>query len=73
MPIALSDESILRYQEDVTARSAAGKNGLRWATVRASIEEIGRYARYIGTPAEIRRMLADDLAIPSRGSADRRL
>ena len=63
LPVALSEESVLRYQADVTARSAAGKNGLRWATVRASIEEIGRYARYTGAPAAIRRMLADDLAI----------
>lgn len=52
-----------RYQEDVTARGAAGKNGLRWATVRASIEEIGRLARYTGASAAIRRLLADDLAI----------
>lgn len=63
LPVALSDESVCRYQEDVTARSAAGKNGLRWATVRASIEEIGRFARYTGAPPAIRRMLANDLAI----------
>jgi hypothetical protein len=54
---------VLRYQKDVTARSAEGSNGLRWATVRASIEEIGRFARYTGAPAPIRKMLADDLAI----------
>jgi hypothetical protein len=63
LPVALSEEGLCRYQEDVTARSAAGKNGLRWATVRASIEEIGRFARYTGAPAAIRRLLADDIAI----------
>ena len=63
LPVALVEESVLRYQEDVTERSRDGKNGLRWATVRASIEEIGRYARYIGAPAAIRAILAADLAV----------
>ncbi|MER2508141.1 MAG: hypothetical protein ABTQ27_05215 [Amaricoccus sp.] len=63
LPVALSEEAVLRYQEDVTARSRGGKNGLRWATIRASIEEIYRYARYIGAPEEISRILAKDSAI----------
>jgi hypothetical protein len=63
LPVALSEEAVLRYQEDVTARSRDGKNGLRWATVRASIEEIYRYVRYTGAPEAILKILAKDYAI----------
>lgn len=48
-----------RYQADLTARGMQGRNGLRWATLRASIEELHRFARYTGAPPELRRFLAD--------------
>ena len=47
LPIALSEESTDRFQKDVSERGRGGKNGLRWATVRASIEELHRFARFL--------------------------
>lgn len=53
LPVELSFQAIDQYERDVTERSRNGPNGLRWATVRASIEELHRFARYTGAPSDI--------------------
>ena len=47
LPVAMSEESADRFQKDVSERGRRGKNGLRWATVRASVEELHRFARFL--------------------------
>jgi hypothetical protein len=46
LPVALSEPVLTRFEMDVRARSEARKHGLRWATVRASVEDVDRFARY---------------------------
>ena len=53
LPVDLTLDAIDRYERDVTERSRNGPNGMRWATVRASIEELHRFTRYIGAPSDI--------------------
>ncbi|MGI1661017.1 hypothetical protein ACRDNQ_02155 [Palleronia sp. KMU-117] len=52
LPISLSESVLMRYETDLRARCAEKDHGIRWATVRASIEEIGRFARYTGACEE---------------------
>ncbi len=54
--VRFTPESIALYEQDVRDRSELGEFGLRWATVRASIEELLRFARYVG---ESEAVLAD--------------
>ena len=63
MAVELTEATVNCYQADLTARRGAGLNGLRWATVRASIEELYRFARYTAMPPELRRFLADRLLL----------
>jgi hypothetical protein len=63
LPVDISAETVDRYLGDLRARGAAGKNGLRWATLRASIEEIHRFARYAGYPQDIKALLRRQLAL----------
>src|SRR5690625_1512547 len=62
LPPELSDQAIERYVLDLIARGEKGRNGIRWATIRASIEELHRYARYTGAPAETVAGLASRFA-----------
>jgi hypothetical protein len=48
LPAELSETVLMRFENDVRIRSEAKKHGLRWATARASIEEVDRFGRYIG-------------------------
>lgn len=59
LPLEISEATVDRYQADLTARREAGRNGLRWATLRASIEELHRFARYTGMQPGMQRFLAD--------------
>ena len=52
LPVGLSEPVLMKYEKDVRARCAAKDHGIRWATVRASIEEVGRFARYTGACEE---------------------
>jgi hypothetical protein len=56
LSVRFTPESVALYEQDVRDRSELGKFGLRWATVRASIEELLRFARYVG---ESEAVLAD--------------
>ena len=49
LPVCLSLEAAQAYYEDLTSR----KKALRAATMRASFEELWRFARYAGLPEEI--------------------
>lgn len=62
-PIDLTEESVDRFQRDVSERSRHGKNGLRWATVRASVEELHRFARFIERDEDLIRHLAQRRAV----------
>jgi hypothetical protein len=48
LPAELSEPVLMRFEKDVRARSEAKEHGLRWATARASIEEVDRFGRYTG-------------------------
>ncbi|SPF78100.1 hypothetical protein [Pseudoprimorskyibacter insulae] len=65
-PIEISEVTVDRYQQDVIARRKSGKNGLRWATVRALIEEIHRFARFIGLHDTLISFLATRLRLLER-------
>lgn len=45
----LTERVVGQYLEDLEARLRARPNGIRWATLRATVEELYRFARYIGT------------------------
>jgi hypothetical protein len=62
-PVDISAETVDRYLGDLRARGLAGKNGLRWATLRASIEETHRFVRYAGYPEDIVALLGRHLAL----------
>lgn len=53
LPVSLAQESVDRYLSDLHARLAARPGGLRWATMRATAEELHRFARYTGAPENI--------------------
>lgn len=48
----LTEEIVRDYLEDLETRLRARPHGLRWATMRATTEELYRFARYIGTLGE---------------------
>ena len=48
----LTEEVASHYLMDLEARLRARPRGIRWATMRATAEELYRFARYIGTVAE---------------------
>src|SRR5699024_9533030 len=43
LPPTLCDTAVERYIGDLMARGEAREHGIRWATVRASVEELHRY------------------------------
>jgi hypothetical protein len=53
LPVELSPATMARFESDVRKRSEARKHGIRWATVRASMEEVYRFARYSGAAEEV--------------------
>ncbi|MZR14572.1 hypothetical protein GQE99_16250 [Maritimibacter sp. DP07] len=57
-PFALTPEHVDLFQEELTRRCKNSKNGFRWATLRASMEELYRFARYTGAQASV----IDDLS-----------
>ncbi|SEL62587.1 hypothetical protein SAMN05444413_11237 [Roseivivax marinus] len=63
LPITLSEHSVDRFQAAVSERSRLGKNGLRWATVRATIEELHRFARFLELDQSLVQFLAGRRAI----------
>jgi hypothetical protein len=63
LPVDITADTVDRYLGDLRARGTAGRNGLRWATLRASIEELHRFARYAGYPHEIVALLGRQRAL----------
>ncbi|MFZ3584855.1 hypothetical protein ACOI1H_22280 [Loktanella sp. DJP18] len=61
--IDISRATIEQFQRDVTDRCKIGKNGLRWATIRASVEELHRFARFLGLDPVLIQFLSERLAI----------
>lgn len=62
-PTELTEESVDRVQREVSERGRRGKNGLRWATVRATIEELHRFARFLELDQSLIQFLAGRRAI----------
>ena len=63
LDIALTPDAIDAYRADLEARGVVGRNGgIRWATLRASMEELSRYARYSGEARPVRDHLGVWLA-----------
>lgn len=54
-------ETIDIFQRALRDRCENGTDGVRWATIRATIEELNRYARYTGAPDELKADLAERL------------
>jgi len=48
----LTEEVVRRYLEDLETRLRARKHGIRWATLRATVEELDRFVRYSGVTTE---------------------
>ena len=48
----LTEEVIRRYLEELEARLRLRPHGIRWATMRATVEELYRFARYTGATSE---------------------
>jgi hypothetical protein len=63
LPVDISAETVDRYLGDLRARGEAGRDGLRWATLRASFEELHRFARYAGYPQDIVALLGRQRAL----------
>jgi hypothetical protein len=63
LPVDISADTVDRYLGDLRARGSAGRDGLRWATLRASIEEIHRFVRYAGYPKDIAVPIGRQLAL----------
>ncbi|MBD3625911.1 MAG: hypothetical protein HUJ24_11175 [Rhodobacteraceae bacterium] len=63
LPVTITERSVDRFQKDVCERSQRGKNGLRWATVRASIEELHRFARYLELDPALIKFLSGRRAV----------
>jgi hypothetical protein len=45
----LTEEVVCQYLQDLETRLRARPTGIRWATLRATVEELHRFARYTGT------------------------
>lgn len=45
----LTEGVVRQYLDDLETRLRARDHGIRWATMRATVEELYRFARYIGT------------------------
>lgn len=52
LALDLTEEVVRQYLEDLETRLRARPRGIRWATVRATVEELYRFARYIGTASQ---------------------
>jgi hypothetical protein len=52
MAPGLTEEVVRQYLDDLETRLRARPHGIRWATMRATVEELYRFARYIGTLAK---------------------
>lgn len=65
LDVQFSPKTIAAYEHDVRDRSERGKFGIRWATVRASIEELLRFTRYIGEPDAVLKDLRTRLVVLS--------
>ena len=63
LPVDIAAEAVDRYLGDLRARGTASRDGLRWATLRASIEELHRFGRYAGYPQDIQALLGRQLAL----------
>lgn len=48
----LTEEVVRRYLEALETRLRARPHGIRWATLRATVEELDRFARYAGITSE---------------------
>ncbi|KAA8607700.1 hypothetical protein [Salipiger aestuarii] len=48
LEIGLTEPVIRTYLEALEARLRAREHGIRWATLRATVEELHRFARYVG-------------------------
>lgn len=48
LEIGLTEPVIRTYLEALEARLRAREHGIRWATLRATVEELYRFARYVG-------------------------
>lgn len=48
LEVSLTEKVVHRYLEDLEARLLARPGGIRWATMRATVEELYRFARYSG-------------------------
>ncbi len=66
LPVELSLATMARFEGDVRKRSEARKHGIRWATVRASMEEVYRFARYSGAAEDVIAYAATRLGRLSR-------
>jgi hypothetical protein len=53
----LTEGVVRQYLEDLEMRLRARPRGIRWATLRATVEELYRFARYIGLQADDQRYL----------------
>jgi hypothetical protein len=53
LPVSLAPATIDRFMQDLQSRLAARPGGLRWATLRATAEELHRFARYTGAPEDV--------------------
>jgi hypothetical protein len=58
VPATLDAEVVEQFIQDLRSRLLKQKNGLRWATMRATAEELYRFSRMIGAPEEEQRRLA---------------
>ncbi|NKX40287.1 hypothetical protein HGG71_02260 [Rhodobacteraceae bacterium R_SAG2] len=52
LAVELSQEIVGRYLTDLEARLRLRAHGIRWATMRATVEELHRFARYSGFVSE---------------------
>lgn len=48
-PRALASTVVEAHLEDMEARLSARPRGIRWATLRATVEDLHRFARYLGS------------------------
>ncbi|WP_339110136.1 hypothetical protein [Thioclava sp. GXIMD4216] len=48
LEIGLTEPVLRTYLEALEARLRAREHGIRWATLRATVEELHRFARYVG-------------------------
>lgn len=65
-PVEISQSTADRFQRDLVERCRAGKNGLRWSTVRAALEELHRFSRFMGYNDELIGFLGERRALLER-------